>query len=562
MKKGFVMSLCLLALGTTAWSCIDDKYDLSDIDSTVQVKVNDLVIPINIDKIDMGSIIKLDEDGIVQIVNNEYAVVKDGSINSSEVKIDPIVINSINITPTVDIINTVPASGVSVDLPLPSTATSYSYSSNAISSKVIELDKAYASFALDIKFSISPNPGGKITLNNVKITLPKGLIINNQNYDAATGIYSAPTIDVVSGVANLHIPVEGVDFSFHPSAFDTTSRLINFVGELKISDGVIRCNNSTIGDKVEFKVEYKFSDINVKSIDGVIEYPIEGMSITNVDINNLPDVLSQPGTDLRLVNPVFYLNVTNPLNSVNLYAQTGFVVTAYRDNALPQVYAMNDPVIVGNTNSDGIYNYYLSPLEIPSSQLDPAFPSPIHYTYATLGDILSGDGLPKSLEVALDNPKVPRQHVKNLLIGHNYGEVKGKYKFVAPLQFAGGSNVIYTDKMDGWYSEDMEYLTIQTLEVHATVSSDVPLQLNFTGYPIDENGNRINNVSIVGAEINANADNQEIVIRITGEITKLDGIQFSATATAAPNGAALSPDMKIHLSDVRPCVSGYYQKEL
>ncbi|MDE7136736.1 MAG: hypothetical protein K2N91_08900, partial [Muribaculaceae bacterium] len=147
MKKGFVMSLCLLALGTTAWSCIDDKYDLSDIDSTVRVKVNDLVIPINIDKIDMGSIIKLDEDGIVQIVNNEYAVVKDGSINSSEVKIDPIVINSINITPTVDIINTVPASGVSIDLPLPSTATSYSYSSNAISSKVIELDKAYASFA-------------------------------------------------------------------------------------------------------------------------------------------------------------------------------------------------------------------------------------------------------------------------------------------------------------------------------------------------------------------------------------------------------------------------------
>ncbi len=556
------MPLCLLALGTTAWSCIDDKYDLSDIDSTVQVKVDDLVIPINIDKIDMGSIIDLDDDGIVKIVNNEYAVVKDGTINSSEVKIDPIVINSINIKPTVDVINTVPATGVSVDLPLPSTSTSYSYTSNAISSNVIELDKAYATFALDINFSISPNPGGNITLNNVKITLPKGLIINSSNYEASTGVYSAPTINVVSGAANLHIPVEGVDFSFHPTAFDTNSRLINFAGELKISDGIIRCNNSSVGNYVEFKVEYKFSDIDVKAVDGVIEYPIDGVSVTTVDINDLPDVLSQPGTDLRLANPIFYLNVTNPLNSVGLYAETGFVVTAYRDNAQPQVYPMNEPVVVGNSNPDGIYNYYLSPLALTSSQIDPAFPSAIHYTYSTLGDILSGNGLPKSLEVALENPRVPRQRVKNLLIGHSYGEVKGKYKFVAPLQFAGGSNVIYTDKMDGWYSDDMEYLTIQTLEVRAKVSSDVPLQLNFSGYPIDENGNRINNVSIVGAEVNANADNQEIVIRITGEITRLDGIQFTATATAAPDGAALSPDMQIHLSDVRPCVSGYYQKEL
>ena len=75
-------------------------------------------------------------------------------------------------------------------------------------------------------------------------------------------------------------------------------------------------------------------------------------------------------------------------------------------------------------------------------------------------------------------------------------------------------------------------------------------------------GKRINNVEIVGAQISANASQQKLTIRITGEITRLDGIEFVAKAKAGANAGVLKPDMKITLSDIRPVVSGYYEKEL
>ena len=35
-------------------SCIDENYDLGDIDSTVEVKVVDLVVPLNLDEITLS----------------------------------------------------------------------------------------------------------------------------------------------------------------------------------------------------------------------------------------------------------------------------------------------------------------------------------------------------------------------------------------------------------------------------------------------------------------------------------------------------------------------------
>lgn len=36
-------------------SCIDDNYDLSDVDTTSRINVNDLVLPVNIDPINASS---------------------------------------------------------------------------------------------------------------------------------------------------------------------------------------------------------------------------------------------------------------------------------------------------------------------------------------------------------------------------------------------------------------------------------------------------------------------------------------------------------------------------
>ncbi|MDE6225472.1 MAG: hypothetical protein K2M25_04970, partial [Muribaculaceae bacterium] len=58
-----------------------------------------------------------------------------------------------------------------------------------------------------------------------------------------------------------------------------------------------------------------------------------------------------------------------------------------------------------------------------------------------------------------------------------------------------------------------------------------------------------------------NTDNQDLEIVVTGEIKYLDGITFEASGTAVES-KPLSPDMKLTLTNLRPVVSGYYEKKL
>lgn len=71
--------LCASAVVLAATGC-DENYDLNNIDKTVQVKVNDLVIPLNIDKITLENVIDTSDD--IQIEDGVYAYVSDGTFDS------------------------------------------------------------------------------------------------------------------------------------------------------------------------------------------------------------------------------------------------------------------------------------------------------------------------------------------------------------------------------------------------------------------------------------------------------------------------------------------------
>ncbi|MDE5657722.1 MAG: hypothetical protein K2I25_01540 [Muribaculaceae bacterium] len=52
MNLSIIRGTAFAALTTVALTgCVDDKYDLSDIDTTAGIKVNDLVVPVNIDAV-------------------------------------------------------------------------------------------------------------------------------------------------------------------------------------------------------------------------------------------------------------------------------------------------------------------------------------------------------------------------------------------------------------------------------------------------------------------------------------------------------------------------------
>lgn len=65
MKQNpFFAGLPLAALLLTG--CIDNKYDLDDLDTTTEIKVNNLVLPVNFDVVTLSDIITIDEDSKIK----------------------------------------------------------------------------------------------------------------------------------------------------------------------------------------------------------------------------------------------------------------------------------------------------------------------------------------------------------------------------------------------------------------------------------------------------------------------------------------------------------------
>ena len=107
----------------------------------------------------------------------------------------------------------------------------------------------------------------------------------------------------------------------------------------------------------------------------------------------------------------------------------------------------------------------------------------------------------------------------------------------------------------------MQDVVVTSLELTANVTNELPISLDVIAEPIDVNGN-IMPCQIEGGKVDANAKDQVVKLRLTGTVSKLDGIKVSATAKTSENSAPLSDDMAIKFSELKIKVSGYYDSEL
>ncbi|MDE6336770.1 MAG: hypothetical protein K2L34_09380, partial [Muribaculaceae bacterium] len=255
------------------------------------------------------------------------------------------------------------------------------------------------------------------------------------------------------------------------------------------------------------------------------------------------------------------LNLNNPVGEYNLAYQTGLNIIPVRNGVDGAILTLdnNDKIVVNNGNYPT--NLYLSPSEV--NDVRPGFndPAPKHYGFASLSDAIAGNGIPQQLKIELVNPEIPTQQVTGFRLGETLNGVEGKWEFLAPLAFKKGTASKITYTADGWNSEDVDAITITQLTISTTVSNTLPVDLSLSGYPIDIAGNRIPGTQLEPQTIKAGADGQEVVLQVTGNITKLDGFTFEI-GIGAGSEEALSPNQTIILKDIRAKVSGSYIKEL
>lgn len=584
MKKLFtcLYASAFVAAGMSLAGCIDDNYDLSDIDSTAELKVKDLVLPLNLDEIELSNILDLSDDSNIKETADGYAMIESGTFNSSPIDIPEVRIGapSFSSTETTLYLQTqngahsvAETAAAGIDLYFPITgghASDFNYVHNSVSEYIVSMRQIGTQWSYKVSLTA---PGiassvKKFEFRDIVLDLPAGLegTPSHGTYDKVTGTVTIPSIVVDNGEAEFSMTVTGIDVAKAGVQYDYNAHKIVFNGHVGVSSGFIVINTAdfigiTSLDRLQFRTHNMLADLIIETFSGDVRYDISGFSVPSIELNDLPDVLTQDDTDIRLANPQIYLKLNNPVGQYNVYAQTGLTLSAERSGEASQSYSLDNGTFrIGADKGEGPYVYCLALPGKPSKYYE-GYENAEHVDFSGLADVLSGKGIPHTIKVDLANPGIPVQPVNGFRLG-KLNPIEGDYLFYVPLSLGDGSTIVYSKTDDGWNDEDLDAITISALSVSAELTNDLPFDVEVTGYPVDVNGNRINNVAIEGAVVKGNTTDQPINIRITGEIKHLDGVTFKAVGRSIDSNLVLKPTQNIRLKKIKAKVSGSYIKEL
>lgn len=569
-------SLPIMAL-LTLTGCVDDNYDLSDIDTTSRIKVNDLQVPVKLGEITLDQVLDVDEDDEDAIITKfmaqdgktYYAIKKGGDFNSDPVFIDKVYAPSAKINqPTVKRID-VPSNFnlVTTSLKVPYTDDAlFDYTIDNVDMAIRSLYGCKLSPSENLELSISfssealaaANASWSIT--NLQIKLPEGFHGSYGSYEiGADGMITIPSTEDTGITKNLVITINELNLL---ETYPEQGGLVNNDGEININGQLILVGadlkingiNGKMPSVVDLAINFSMGAFTVEYLSGNVNYEVEAPSIAPVELSDLPDFLKGEGTEIKLFNPQLYLSVNNVPGDYGVEATSGLTIQPYHDNNA-EVEPIQTSFTIGQNSSDGFYNLLMAP--------DPQQPSLTDYTNLNtvevpeLRRILYGDGLPTSIDFNLDDPVI-EGNVMDFPLGQNL-EFNGRYTFFTPLQFEAGSVIHYVKDEKDWFDGDVDKMHIENFELKALATTTLPFSLTLTAYPYVKEGDKqyLDYSNKATATIEAGANQQPILLNFEKEIDGLNGVYFDAEIYME-NEEALSPSQTVELEDIKAVVNGYY----
>jgi hypothetical protein len=571
----------------TLTGCVDDNYDLSDIDTTAQFQVVDLTLPINLDEILLENILDLDDNSSIKEVDGKYAVVESGSLSSDPLKIDVETIHGepISVSRT-EIFSfdpaTANATGNSVDVHYniePSMST-FSYDKSDVDNNIRSISKLAVDWTLSLSVSIEDKDNLFSTINfkDVEMKLPKGLTTPDyKNVDGIINVgdftlnssHKSHTVDIrVTEITPSEMSAD--EFKFVAGQGEAGGS-VSIHGEIGPYSGTVTATTSataTAPESVWMITTPTMSNIVVNEFSGNLKYTFSNFSIPSVDIENLPDVFKQSGTDVHLANPQLYLSINNPVADYALDMAAGLELTPVRNGVEGNSVTL-DPgqqIEVGhNAGVDGPYTFCISPSR--PDQYYQGFDGATYVGCNGLSDVLSGDGLPDAIDVDITDARVVEGHVDNFSLGSQLSAVNGSYTIYCPLDLNVNSVIVYSETKDGWSDDTVDKLQITKLKLAMDVTNDMPFDILLKAYPIGLDGQRCidpatgNYVALESINVPANSTTS-VVTSTNGTIVHLDGLYFEADATVETPNQTLTPSTPIKLTNIKVTVSGTYTDEL
>lgn len=570
MNKNKLFFTSLMCGGICAMtSCVDDNYDLSDIDTTTAIKINNLTVPVRLNSIKLDDVLDIEEDGLISKFidaegNEFYAIQKGGDFSAEPFTIKPVVSKSgpLNgIDPITFGTLYIPEDG-SLSLPMEQNV-SFTYKLNDVDPAVKEVISMTMSPQAPLFINLTFEGMANTKIEDLRIHIPSMLVV--ENYTVKNEILEIPSM-VSDGNGNLILPqpirVNMLNINTE-NVFDQNNNTyeMSFEDYLGIAEGTIIGYQGTSVSPV---AKFEMSGFTANRVTARIDYMVENPSIPDVDLGDIPDFLAEPETNLILSNPQLYIWVSNP---TSLPVSSKLSLIPYREDIASYAREIeldfNKSVAMSpnpQASNLALYDEYAA--------LGDGYATPIPFSGLT--EILSGNGLPSSIRVNLDNTSISGI-LNEFVLGEDNGDeikynLEGKYTFFTPLAFGEGSQIIYQKKETDFFTEDnFEDVKVSHLQLSAYPTTNIPFSVELTIYPLNKQGERINGKNgyiSASAIVPAYADGKTILdLNLNEEFTGLDGVEYIVKVDNL-QGESLTPQQFVQLDNIRATLSGEYITKL
>lgn len=551
LKHHLLPSALLVAGFLTLTGCTNNDYDLNNVDATMGFGSESLVIPNSSTKdIPLKDVLDLKEGGCVvtDAAGNYLFQLAGGDVEAAYPNISPIILDVTNVFDGIISLSSTAASGAkarrapgsSLHIASPKVMMFeyHGYDKAVKSLNEAEIDKTNKT-NISIKLDFSNISTAVSNIESATLTLPAYLSISQVNGNG-NGV---PTLNgskvTITDISTAH-PLE---LSLTTQKLDFTNQ--NDHGSLIIKNGAIdltgdfsialQCNvTGAMPDNPTIKAKIGVANrtITMRSATGIFDPTINLSSLGEVDVTGLPDFLDDDDVVADLDNPQILLTVNNNMDVAATVSAT--VISTKEGRELARVTLPEMSVAKNGLSKICICRQKTSELTLQYGEANV-------YAVSNLSTLINR--IPDHIKIVDVNAHA-KPEVATIVFGKEY-QVKPSYEVNAPLAFGENANIVYEDSFTGW-NDDIDELDLAErtyIEVTANVENKVPAYLTVKAYPVDAQGNKIEDKLLIEIpdEVAASTDGttavttpitMKITPKVKNSLKQLDGLVFRLEGSA------------------------------
>lgn len=542
-------AIAMIATGAfVAGACTDSDYDFNNIDNTVGIG-GELTLPgSSTDTIKLADVLDLDNSDCVKVRDNgDYVFEQTGDeIEVTEIRVDGFTIMEKLTSGQAFVIDLESMAKKNVKAhartKFSNTQRIRRFVYDGHSDDVVDLTRVNinpASMDLSVHFpqglnSVMP------TIDKLQFFMPEYIVVGSVSGNGNGTLSHSGTVITLTGVntsRDLSLTVTTDELVFSADNMDNGELTIEN-GDITLTGDIDMSLEATLDitgtpSQTRFEINNTFNLDTFKPVSAVGKFDpsIDLNSLGNIEINGVPEFLTDGDVRADLDNPQIMVAINNTMNATGLVKGT---ITATKDGRKTASVTVPQMTIHPATTTN-ICICRRKTAEIEAEYGNNAYEVPeLSTLIETIPDNISFDA-----EAMADKTKE-----SEFMLDHTY-TIAPKYSVEAPIAFAENASIVYKDSIDGWHKdlEDYDLSDDACITVTANIENRVPAYLTLTATPIDENGNDIStdvNVEVSGTVI-ASPDGEEsaytpLTINITKKtadaMKKIDGLRLTIQGKA------------------------------